>query len=144
MAGAGKTSFVKKLASYKYDEHTPYLINLDPACRDVPYPANIGNSYFSKGIDVFLYIKLSYTFLDIRDTINYKEVMKQYGLGPNGGIVTSLNLFSTKFGQVLNLIEKAGDSHKYCIIDTPGILFLCFLISFLPNEYLLLMFYMNL
>lgn len=26
--------------------------------------------------------------------------MKQYGLGPNGGIVTSLNLFSTKFDQV--------------------------------------------
>ena len=32
--------------------------------------------------------------------------MKQYGLGPNGGIVTSLNLFATKFDQVLNLIER--------------------------------------
>lgn len=57
---------------------------------------------------------------DIRDTVNYKEVMKQYGLGPNGGIVTALNLFSTKFGQVVDLIEKAGKKHKYCIIDTPG------------------------
>ena len=36
-----------------------YYINLDPAVRDVPFAANI----------------------DIRDTINYKEVMKQYGLG---------------------------------------------------------------
>lgn len=26
--------------------------------------------------------------------------MKQYGLGPNGGIVTSLNLFSMAFDQV--------------------------------------------
>jgi len=26
--------------------------------------------------------------------------MKQYGLGPNGGIVTALNLFATKFDQV--------------------------------------------
>lgn len=26
--------------------------------------------------------------------------MKQYGLGPNGGIVTSLNLFATRFDQV--------------------------------------------
>lgn len=52
--------------------------------------------------------------------MNYKEVMKQYGLGPNGGIVTALNLFSTKFGQVVDLIEKAGQKHKYCIIDTPG------------------------
>jgi GTPase SAR1 family protein len=59
-------------------ERPPYVINLDPACYEVPYPANI----------------------DIRDTVNYKEVMKQYGLGPNGGIVTSLNLFATKFDQV--------------------------------------------
>ncbi|MEQ2166748.1 hypothetical protein GOODEAATRI_031407, partial [Goodea atripinnis] len=35
-----------------------------------------------------------------RDTVNYKEVMKQYSLGPNGGIVTSLNLFATRFDQV--------------------------------------------
>lgn len=59
-------------------------------------------------------------FLDIRDTVNYKEVMKQYKLGPNGGIVTALNLFATKFGKVIELLEKAGDSHKYAILDTPG------------------------
>ncbi|XP_049865771.1 GPN-loop GTPase 1 [Pectinophora gossypiella] len=98
MAGAGKTSFTRRLAGKVVDGSRPYLVNLDPACREVPYPANI----------------------DIRDTVNYKEVMKQYGLGPNGGIVTALNLFSTKFGQVVNLIEKAGKKHKYCIIDTPG------------------------
>lgn len=46
--------------------------------------------------------------------------MKQYQLGPNGGIVTALNLFSTKFGQVTDLIKKAGTDHKYCILDTPG------------------------
>ena len=45
-------------------------------------------------------------FPDIRDTVNYKEVMKQYNLGPNGGIVTSLNLFATRFDQVMNFIEK--------------------------------------
>lgn len=98
MAGSGKTTFVRKLAQYKHAEHNPYLINLDPACREVPYQANI----------------------DIRDTINYKEVMKQYNLGPNGGIVTALNLFSTKFGKVIELIERTDDKHKFCIIDTPG------------------------
>ncbi|KAM3961882.1 GPN-loop GTPase 1 isoform 2-T2 [Aphomia sociella] len=98
MAGAGKTSFTRRLASKVIEDSRPYLINLDPACREVPYPANI----------------------DIRDTVNYKEVMKQYGLGPNGGIVTALNLFSTKFGQVIELIEKAGKTHKYCVLDTPG------------------------
>lgn len=35
--------------------------------------------------------------------VKYKEVMKQYNLGPNGGILTSLNLFATRFDQVLPL-----------------------------------------
>lgn len=46
--------------------------------------------------------------------------MKKYGLGPNGGIVTTLNLFSTKFDQVIDLIHKAGKDHEYVILDTPG------------------------
>lgn len=32
--------------------------------------------------------------------------MKQFNLGPNGGILTSLNLFSTKIDQVIGLLEK--------------------------------------
>lgn len=62
----------------------------------------------------------SYIFSDIRDTVNYKEVMKQYNLGPNGGIVTTLNLFSTKFEQVIELIDKASEQHNYVVLDTPG------------------------
>jgi hypothetical protein len=45
--------------------------------------------------------KLPYgAHVDIRDTVNYKNVMKQYSLGPNGAILTSLNLFATRFDQV--------------------------------------------
>ncbi|XP_066596161.1 GPN-loop GTPase 1-like [Prorops nasuta] len=98
MAGSGKTTFVQRLVSTLYDKGKPYVVNLDPACKEVPYPTNI----------------------DIRDTVNYKEVMKQYKLGPNGGIVTTLNLFSTKFDQVIELIDKAGKDHEYVIVDTPG------------------------
>lgn len=99
MAGSGKTSFVNTLSSYLYrKQNAPYIINLDPACMEVPYLANI----------------------DIRDTVKYKEVMKQYGLGPNGAIVTSLNLFSTKFDQVISLINKNRGKYKYFIFDTPG------------------------
>jgi hypothetical protein len=32
--------------------------------------------------------------------VNYKKVMQVYNLGPNGAIVTSLNLFATKFDEV--------------------------------------------
>ena len=51
--------------------------------------------------------------VDIRDTVNYKEVMKQYSLGPNGGIVTSLNLFATKFNEVMSYINKNSHACKY-------------------------------
>lgn len=30
----------------------------------------------------------------------FLQVMKQYSLGPNGAILTSLNLFATRFDQV--------------------------------------------
>nr|XP_060478978.1 GPN-loop GTPase 1 [Panthera onca] len=91
MAGSGKTTFVQRLTGHLHSQGSPpYVINLDPAVHEVPFPANI----------------------DIRDTVKYKEVMKQYGLGPNGGIVTSLNLFATRFDQVMKFIEKAQNMSK--------------------------------
>jgi len=36
--------------------------------------------------------------------------MFRYGLGPNGGIVTSLNLFATRFDQVMQFVEKKDKS----------------------------------
>ncbi|XP_058485529.1 GPN-loop GTPase 1 [Solea solea] len=99
MAGSGKTTFVQRLTAHLHSlKAPPYVINLDPAVHEVPFPANI----------------------DIRDTVNYKEVMKQYGLGPNGGIVTSLNLFATRFDQVMQFIENKQHNHRYVLIDTPG------------------------
>lgn len=50
---------------------------------------------------------------DIRDTVNYKEVMKQYNLGPNGGIVTSLNLFAMRFDQVTRCGPDPGAGSEY-------------------------------
>ncbi|TEB24985.1 XPA-binding protein 1 [Coprinellus micaceus] len=101
MAGAGKSTFVQRMNSYLHSQNEyrpPYVLNLDPAVTHVPYEANI----------------------DIRDTINYQEVMKQYNLGPNGGILTALNLFTTKFDQVLDLVEKRAGEVDHVILDTPG------------------------
>lgn len=43
MAGSGKTTFVSKLDSYlRQHKRSPYLINLDPACKNMPYKPNIG------------------------------------------------------------------------------------------------------
>ena len=85
----------------------PYVINLDPAVLNVPFESNI----------------------DIRDSLNYKQVMREYNLGPNGGIVTSLNIFATKIDQIINILEKRTASSsetpkakpiKNIIVDTPG------------------------
>lgn len=46
--------------------------------------------------------------------------MKQYNLGPNGAIVTSLNLFATRFDQVMGFVEKRAPECKYVLFDTPG------------------------
>ena len=99
MAGAGKTALMHRLNLYTVEKGIKgYFINLDPAVKSTPFGANI----------------------DIRDTVNYKEVMSQYGLGPNGAILTSLNLFATKFDQVVQLLDKRADTLDYIFIDTPG------------------------
>ncbi|KAI0871686.1 hypothetical protein GGS24DRAFT_470500 [Hypoxylon argillaceum] len=108
MAGSGKTTFMQRINAHLHGQkEPPYVINLDPAVLNVPFESNI----------------------DIRDSVNYKEVMKQYNLGPNGGILTSLNLFATKVDQILGLLEKraAPDPEKpdkkpikNILVDTPG------------------------
>ncbi|WVQ93694.1 hypothetical protein IAU59_000770 [Kwoniella sp. CBS 9459] len=99
MAGSGKTTLMQRLNSHLHSKNTPpYILNLDPAVSHMPYSANI----------------------DIRDTVDYKEVMKQYNLGPNGGILTALNLFTTKFDQVLGYVEKRAEDVDYVLVDTPG------------------------
>ena len=97
---------MQRINAYLHSKKSPpYVLNLDPAVLSVPFEPNI----------------------DIRDSINYKEVMKQYNLGPNGGILTSLNLFATKVDQILALMEKRVKSStsntrppKHFLVDTPG------------------------
>ena len=97
MAGSGKTSLMQRISAHLHAKKTPpYVVNLDPAVAHLPYGANI----------------------DIRDTIDYKKTCKTYQLGPNGGIVTALNLFTTKFDQVLSLIKKKDP--EFVLFDTPG------------------------
>ena len=62
MAGAGKSTFVERLNTHLHSKESsspPYILNLDPAVTYVPYEPNI----------------------DIRDTVNYQEVMKQFVSG---------------------------------------------------------------
>ena len=99
MAGSGKTSLVYRLSKkLSLNQKNHYIINLDPASLVTPYSSNI----------------------DIRDTINYRKVMENYGLGPNGAIITCLNLFVTRFQQIKALLEIRKALINYILIDTPG------------------------
>lgn len=99
---------MQRINSYLHSQkEPPYVINLDPAVRTVPFECNI----------------------DIRDSLNYKEVMREYNLGPNGGILTSLNIFATKIDQIINILEKRTAPKpenpkampiQNIIVDTPG------------------------
>jgi GTPase SAR1 family protein len=118
--GSGKTTFMRRINTHLHSKNQPpYVINLDPAVLNVPFECNI----------------------DIRDSVNYQEVMKQYNLGPNGGILTSLNLFATKVDQVVNLLEKRSlpdpelpekKSIEHILIDTRGLTVMHF--SFRENS----------
>ena len=99
MAGSGKTSLMQRVNAYKHAQgKPPYIINLDPAVTQTPYEPNV----------------------DIRDTVDYKNVMKEYNLGPNGGILTASNLFATRFDQVVSLCEKRSKELDNVFVDTPG------------------------
>ncbi|WUR05059.1 GPN-loop GTPase [Vairimorpha necatrix] len=103
MAGSGKTTFCQRLYSWissdkcKIDPKSGlnkhiFSVNLDPAVVNSKMPLN----------------------LDIKDHIDYYDVMEKYNLGPNGAITTSLNLF------LLNISQYMVFNSEYVIIDTPG------------------------
>lgn len=111
MAGSGKSTFAGALSRHLSSSSTSadgsettarekdaYLVNLDPAVGALNYEPNV----------------------DIRDTIDYKRVMEEYNLGPNGGILTALNLFTTKFDQVLSILERRSTEVDHIVLDTPG------------------------
>ena len=98
MAGSGKTTFVQKLEEeIANKDKESYIINLDPAVLETLYEPN----------------------LDIRDTVKYKEVMVSNNLGPNGAILTCLNLFSTNIDKVISILENKTDL-DFIVTDTPG------------------------
>lgn len=98
LAGSGKSTLINALNSYTYNNKVPaYYVNLDPATAELDFSANV----------------------DIRDSVNYNQVMETFKLGPNGAILTALNLFATKFHDVVKLLETKKDV-KFAFFDTPG------------------------
>lgn len=104
LAGSGKTTFFKRLNSWLLPEkinlnskglpETLFTINLDPAS-----------------------INELICDYDIKENINYEQTLGKYQLGPNGGILTCLNLQTLNFPEILDKIDEKVEN---IIIDTPG------------------------
>ena len=115
MAGTGKSTLISALASLAVPGKTsasetvasfsPMFVNLDPAVASLLYPVA----------------------LDIRKAVNYNQLISEGKLGPNGAILTALNLFAAKADLFLTQLQETiaaraaeGRPVSHVIIDTPG------------------------
>ena len=96
-AGSGKStltnSFKLWLEMKSLDSIT---VNLDPGVENLPYLPDV----------------------DIRDWISLNEVMKNYGLGPNGAQIACADMIALNAEDIKNSINSFQSD--YILIDTPG------------------------
>ncbi len=91
-AGSGKSTFVKNFSEFlKSEGYSVGLVNLDPASPPV-YKAD----------------------KDLRDYVKTEEVMREFSLGINGGLIKSMEIALSFIDE---LVESKNDFNLY---DTPG------------------------
>ena len=96
-AGSGKSLLTASLEKWLIaSEMSVTIVNLDPGVEEPPYTSDV----------------------DIREYVDYGEVMHQFGLGPNGALVASLDM---AVSHVNDLREEILDtSRDYVLVDCPG------------------------
>ncbi len=96
-AGCGKSTLTKEFKVWMdMNGFQGVTINLDPGAEQLPYEPDI----------------------DIRDWISLREVMQEYGLGPNGAQIVCADMIAFKAHEIRELMDTY-DCH-YFLIDTPG------------------------
>ncbi len=96
-AGSGKTTLSASLQEY-LSSHSldSAIVNLDPAVEELPYKPDI----------------------DVREIVNAHDLMKKYGLGPNGALVAAADMLALKAEEISEEIWSLKTN--YIILDTPG------------------------
>jgi GTPase SAR1 family protein len=80
----------------EYHREDVMSVNLDPGAKSLPYSANV----------------------DVREYIKVEELMEEYGLGPNGGLMLAHDMMSSIVEKLSNDIEDF--TPDIVIVDTPG------------------------
>ena len=99
-AGSGKSyltgSFLQWLEENSTDYTNIVTVNFDPGVLNLTYSPDV----------------------DCRDYVNIRNVMEKYELGPNGGLIASIDLLITKINLIKDeILELHPD---IVLIDTPG------------------------
>ena len=131
--GSGKTTYCTGMQEYlRLLGRNAWVINLDPA-NEVP-SATKKSTVEKNGADVEGDEKDQDEFendlpyeclLDVcKSVVNLSSVMKQLGLGPNGGLVYCMEYLEAHVDEVVDMIEEQireqGDNNAYLIFDLPG------------------------
>ena len=96
-AGSGKSTFTAKFTRFlEMHREDVMAVNLDPGSIILPYAANV----------------------DVREYIKVEELMEDYGLGPNGGLMLAHDMMAGIVDQLSSDIEDF--TPDICIVDTPG------------------------
>jgi len=102
--GAGKTTYCNGMRHMLEQLGRPRcVVNLDPANDRLPYECEI----------------------DIRDLINVEDVMDEFQLGPNGGLVYAMEYIEVNLDWLIERIRKeaakvTGQRCAYVLFDCPG------------------------
>ncbi|TFG26215.1 MAG: GTPase [Promethearchaeota archaeon] len=98
-AGSGKSTVTGELKAYilnRDPEVSAITLNLDPGVKVIPYIPDI----------------------DIRDFIVLEEIMEEYGLGPNGGMILASDLMVNYLDDLRNEIDEFNPD--WVLVDTAG------------------------
>lgn len=96
-AGSGKSLLAASLEKWLVgSDLSVAMVNLDPGVDSPPYTSDV----------------------DIREYVDYGEVMSSFGLGPNGALVASLDM---AVSQVDDLRDEVLETERdYAVVDCPG------------------------
>ena len=96
-AGSGKSLLAHRIHQYYTQMGAfPALLNLDPGAESLPYTPDV----------------------DIRDHVDVVSVMRQYELGPNGGLVMANDMTAARLDQIQDEVDAVNPD--YLVVDTPG------------------------
>lgn len=96
-AGSGKSSLTSSFSEWLRGKNLNLItVNLDPSVIQLPYSPDV----------------------DVRDFIDIEEIMREYGLGPNGALIFSADMIAEKVEEIKDEIEELRP--ELILVDTPG------------------------